>query len=178
MLIFTGLAVVSFIAGLSHSQLTANLLRHFGEIILSILLFLLVINTVRTRAQLKQLVTVLILAGFAAAFIGVVLYFLPQNLTIRLLSLLRVVRYPTGDSVLRYIEDNTENPLRATSTSVDPNVLGGMLIFVTILTAAQVLARRPLLPRRLLAVMLATMTFCMILTYSRAAFVGLLWQFS
>ena len=173
-LAFATLAVVSFIAGLGHSPLTANVLRHFVEILLSIFTFVLVINTVRTLKQLKIVVAALILAGFAAAFIGVVLYYLPNGLTIRLLSALRVLRYPTGSDVLRYVEDDPELPLRATSTSIDPNVLGGMLIFVTTLATAQLLAQKPLLPRWCLVLMVSTMVACMILTYSRGSFAGLM----
>ena len=83
-LLLVSLAVVSFILGLSHARLTSNVLRHFGEILLSILLFLLVINTVRVLKHLKILVIALILAGFVAAFIGIVLYFFPEDLTVRL----------------------------------------------------------------------------------------------
>lgn len=172
-LVFVLLAVVSFISGLTHSRLTPNLLRHFLEVLLSALVFLLVINTVRTKTQLKTVVMALVLAGFAAAGIGVVLYVLPQELTVRLLSALRIVRYPSGSSVLRFIEDNPDLPLRATSTSVDPNVLGGMLIFVTSITGAQAVANKPLLPRGLLLLMLGVMVLCMLFTFSRGAFVGL-----
>jgi O-antigen ligase len=172
-LVFATLAIVSFIVGLSHAPLTANIARHFVEILLSILVFLLVINTVRTERQLRILVVALVLAGFVAACIGVTLYILPNDLSIRLLSLLRVVRYPSGASVLRYIEDNPELPLRAVSTSIDPNVLGGLLIFVTSLTAAQALAIKPVLPRKWSIPMLITMGLCMILTFSRGSFLGL-----
>lgn len=172
-IVFLILATVSFILGLSHAPLTSNVIRHFGEILLSISLFFLVINSVRTAHQLKTLVLVLILAGFLAALIGVILYFLPQELTVRLLSLLRVVRYPSGSDVLRHIEDNKELALRATSTSVDPNVLGGMLIFVSTLTAAQVLAEKPILPRKWLVIILGTMILCTILTFSRGSLAGL-----
>lgn len=172
-LVFLALAVVSFIVGLSHSSLTANIARHFGEILLSVLIFFVVINTVRTVDQLRTLMLALILGGTAAASIGVVLYFLPRDLTVRLLSLLRVVRYPTGLDVIRYIEDNPDLPLRATSTSIDPNVLGGMLIFVTGIAAPQVLASKPILPRRWLVPMLGMMGLCMILTFSRGSFGGL-----
>jgi O-antigen ligase len=172
-LIFAGLAMVSFILGMAHAPLTANVLRHFAEIMMSILIFVLVINAVRTRQQVQILVGALMVAGFVAALIGVVLYALPDRLTMAILSRLAVVRYPSGSDVLRYIEDNPELPLRATSTSVDPNVLGGMLIFVTTLTAAQTFAERPMFPRRLLAVMLVTMGACMVLSFSRGSFAGL-----
>lgn len=173
MIIFVVLAVVSFIAGLGHARLTANVLRRFAEIILSILLFLVTINVVRDKERLQIVVGALILAGSVAALVGIVLYVLPDNLTVRLLSTLRVVRYPAGSGVLRHIEDNPALPLRATSTSVDPNVLGGMLIFTGTLTAAQALARRPLLPRKWLILMLLVIVTCMVLTFSRGSFVGL-----
>jgi len=171
-MVFLGLAVVAFVAGLTHSALTANVVRHFGEIILSLLLFVLVTNVVRTREHLKLVVGVLIVAGALAALVGVVLYVLPETLQIRLLSALRVVRYPTGD-VIRYIEDNPDLQRRATSTSVDPNVLGGLLIFIAALTGAQLLADRPILPRGWLAVAFLVTGLCMVLTYSRGAFGGM-----
>ncbi|MFP3895767.1 MAG: O-antigen ligase family protein [Anaerolineales bacterium] len=173
MIVFVLLAVVSFIAGLGHATLTPNVLRRFVEIILSILLFLVTINVVRDKERLQIIVGALILAGFLAALAGIVLYVLPDNLTVRLLSTLHIVRYPTGSQVLRYIEDNPDLPLRATSTSIDPNVLGGMLIFTGTLTAAQALARRPLLPRGWLIFMLFIIVTCMGLTFSRGSFVGL-----
>jgi len=172
LLVFVVLAVVSFTLGLSHSPLTANVIRHFGEILLSLLLFFLVTNVLRTPADLKVVVLALILAGFFAAAIGIVLYVLPEELAARLLSMLRVVRYPTGD-VLRYVEDDPTLPLRAISTSIDPNVLGGMLIFVTTLTAAHALAERPILPRPWLLVILTIMGTCLLLTFSRGSFAGL-----
>jgi len=170
---FLGLAVVSFIAGLTHAALTANVARHFGEIMMSVLLFVLVTNVVRTRAQLKLILGAIIVAGFIAALVGVVLYVLPDTFEVRILSALRVVRYPTGDGVLRYVEDNPDLAQRAISTSVDPNVLGGMLVFICTLTGAQLLAARPILPRGWLIGGFGVMVLCMVLTYSRGAFGGM-----
>lgn len=172
-LVFVLLAIFSFIAGLGHASLSANVIRHFGEIILSILTFLLVINTVRTAPQLRLMTTAIIVAGFAAAAIGVGLYLLPHHVQIRLLSTLRVVRYPSGADVLRFIEDDPSRPLRAIATSVDPNLLGGALVFVATLTTTQIFAQAPVLPKRLLALMAAIMAVCMFLTYSRGSLVGL-----
>jgi O-antigen ligase len=114
-----------------------------------------------------------VLFGFTAAAIGIVLYILPQEVTVRLLSSLRVFNYPSGENVLRFIEDNPNLPMRATSTSVDPNVLGGLLILVTSITTPQFFTKRPLLPRTLTAPMLGAMGICMILTLSRGAVLGL-----
>ncbi len=172
-LTFLVVLVASFIAGLAHASVTATLLRHFAELTMGISTFFIVINCIRSREQLRRVVTALILAGAAAALIGVILYFLPENLMVRLLSTLRVVRYPAGSSVLRYIEDNPELPLRAISTSQDPNVLGGLLVLVTALAVPQLLSQQPVLPKKLLIPMVASMVMCLVLTFSRAAMAGL-----
>jgi hypothetical protein len=172
--VFLLLACASFVAGLGHAYLDRYVLRHFFEILLSIALFFVIVNCVRTRQQLRILVVVIILAGFGAALIGVVLYFVPSTWSIRLLSVLGRFGYPSGPGVLRYVEDNPELALRAISTSTDPNVLGGLLILVTTVTAAQLFARKPLLPRLLLLVMVLVDTLCLYLTYSRGSMLGLL----
>ncbi len=169
-LVFILLAFAAFIAGTAHSGVTKDTLRHFAEIIIAITVFFVVINSVRDIRQLRQIVLVIILVGFVASLIGVVLYFLPEPLTVRLLSMLRIFHYPSGWDVLRFIEDNRSLPLRATSTSVDPNVLGGLLIMIVTLTTPQLFARRPLLRRVWLAPMLAVMLVCLLLTFSRGAF--------
>ncbi len=190
--IFMVLACASFVVGLSFASLTTNLLRHFVELLLNIFLFFLVLNNVQSRKHLEQIVTALILAGLAAASIGIVLYVLPHNLTIRLLSTLRIFRYPSGSAVLRFVEDNPDLPLRATSTSIDPNVLGGLLVIVVGVTVPQLLARDPLPLFRpwwrgrghvspsvgrginwLVLPVLAVLVICLLLTYSRGALAGL-----
>lgn len=171
--VFILLAIASFVAGLGHAYLDQYVLRHFAEILLSIGLFFVVVNCVRTRQQLRVLVLVVMLAGFAAALIGIFLYFVPSAWSIRLLSALGRVGYPTGSGVLRYVEDNPDLALRAISTSTDPNVLGGLLILVATLTAAQFFARKPLLPRAAVAVMVLADVLCLYLTYSRGSMLGL-----
>ena len=63
--------------------------------------------------------------------------------------------------------------MRAVSTSIDPNVLGGLMILVAALATPQVFAARPLLPRKWIGVIWASMVVCLMLTFSRAAFLGL-----
>ncbi len=172
-LIFIILAFFSFVAGTAHAGITKDILRHFVEVILAIALYFVVVNSVSEKKQLKWTVLALMLAGFASASIGVVLYLLPQALTVRLLSALRIVHYPAGWGVLRFIEDNPLLPLRAISTSIDPNVLGGLLILVTSLTAPQLFTERPILKKVFVAPMLAVMLSCLLLTFSRGAFAGL-----
>ncbi len=172
-LVFILLAFAAFIAGTAHAGITKDTLRHFAEIIIAVCLFYVVTNSVRDYRQLRQILLVIILAGAAASLIGVILYFLPKALTVRLLSTLRVFHYPAGWDVLWFIEDNPDLPMRAISTSVNPNVLGGLLILVVTLTTPQLFARRPLIEKKWLAPILAVMLVCLLLTFSRGAFVAI-----
>lgn len=172
-LAFMVLAIFSFIAGTAHAPIDREVLRHFAEVLAAVAFFFVIVNIIHTREMLGRCVTALIVAGFSAAAIGIVLYILPRDLSILLLSALRVFKYPTGDRVLRFIEDDPANAMRATSTSVDPNVLGGLLILVTALTVPQLFAEKPLLPRKLIVTMVGTLLVCMILTFSRGALLGL-----
>jgi len=171
--VFIFLAFAVFIAGSANAGITKDTLRHFVEIIIAVSLFYVVTNSVRDYRQLRQIVVVIILAGFLASLMGVVLYSLPRALTVRLLSLLRVVHYPSGWGVLQFIEDNPDLPMRATSTSANPNVLGGLLILVVSLTMPQLFIRRPLIRKEFVAPMLAVMLVCLLLTFSRGAFVAI-----
>ena len=171
-LTFFILAIFSFVAGLGFAPVTSQIMRQFAEVLISIAFFFVIVNAVQTREMLGRMVTALIIAGFISAALGIVFYFLPQTITIQILSALRVFKYPT-DGILRFIEDDPANPMRAISTSVDPNVLGGLMILVTALTAPQIFANKPLLPRNWIIVMWTTMAVCLILTFSRSAFIGL-----
>jgi hypothetical protein len=95
-IIFVLLAIVSFISGLSHAPLTANVIRHFGEILLSILLFLVATNSLRTARALRLVVGALIVFGFVESILGIILYFLPPLISTQALSALQVVGYPAG----------------------------------------------------------------------------------
>lgn len=170
---FIILAFLSFVAGTAFAGITKDILRHFAEVILAIALYFVVVNSASEKKRLKWTVLALMLAGFTSASMGIVLYFLPQALTVRLLSILRIVHYPAGWGVLRFIEDNPLLPMRAISTSIDPNVLGGLLILVTSLTVPQLFAERPILKKAFVAPILAVMLSCLILTFSRGALVGL-----
>ncbi|HOU23214.1 MAG TPA: O-antigen ligase family protein [Anaerolineae bacterium] len=177
------LACVSFVIGLSFGSITTSLARQFAELLLSLGLFFLILNNVRGRERIEQVVTLLILGGCAAATVGVALYLLPENVTIRLLSLLRVFGYPTGSDVMVHVESNPELPFRATSTSINPNVLGGMLTLVAAVALPQLLSRDPLPlfargPRRwglnwLAVPVVGALVLCLLMTFSRGAMVGL-----
>jgi hypothetical protein len=172
LMLFLALAFFSFIVGLSYAGLTVMTLRHFVEIVVAIALYFVVVNVLRERRDLERAAQVLLLLGFAAALLGIFLYVIPDGDAIRLLSALRVFNYPVGNGVLRFVEDNPDLPKRAIATSVDPNVLGGMLILLTALAAPQLLAVRRLFRRELIIVMLGAMGLCLLLTFSRGSLLG------
>jgi hypothetical protein len=174
--LFMLLAVGAFVFGLAHAPLTSYVLRHFGEILLSMALFFLVVNTVRDAEHLGRIVRPLLLCAFGAAMLGVILYvvaeFISDDLVIRALSALGRLGYPAGPGVLRYIREDPELPMRATSTSVDPNVLGSLLNLTLGIGVPQLFVPRPLMRRRYLIPMLGTMALCLGLTISRGSLVG------
>lgn len=161
-------AIFSFVLGLQHGALTSYLLRHFAEMLLSVGFVILVVDYCRNWQRMERLVAILILAAGAAAFLGIGLYLLPDAVANNLLSRLGFLGYPAGD-VLRYIEDNPELAERAVSTSVDPNVLGGMLSMALSLAVPQLFSTKPLLPRRLICVITGLLGLCLLLTFSRGS---------
>ncbi len=174
-LAFIVMAVFAFVAGLNNGPLTSNLARHFAEFILSIAFSFVVVDWIDSREKLARIVGVIVLCGAAAAFIGAVLYAIPESLAERLLSALRVVGYPSG-GVLQYIESNPELGQRAIGTSVNPNAFGGLLAIVGALVAPQVAASRPVFGPRwrwLWATSFLVIVICLILTFSRMAMAGL-----
>ena len=173
LVLFLALAVFSFAAGMSNGPLTSTLLRHFVELLFNVGFVFVIVDYLASREKLDRLVLVIIGCGTLAAAIGIVLYFMPETLSERLLSALRVFNYPSG-GVLRYIEDDPANAQRAISTSVDPNVLGGLLALVGALLAPQLAARRPLLRWRWLSwAAFGVVMTCLLLTYSRTALAAL-----
>lgn len=149
-------------------------LHNYVKFVLGVLVFFGVLNVVRTRAQLRLAMRVLIVSGALAALIGLGLYALNDATALRLLVALGRVGYPTEGRVLRYVEDDPDGLERAIGTAVDPNSFGGALALLCALTVAQLWARRPLLPRWLLGSVAALLAVCVFLTYSRAALGGLL----
>jgi O-antigen ligase len=121
-------------------------------------------------------VRVFLLSAFAAAGLGIALYvvasYISEDLVITALSALGRFGYPTGSGVLQYIRSDPELPLRATSTSIDPNVLGNLLNLALGIGVPQLFAKRPLFRRRTLVPILGVIALCLVLTISRGALAG------
>jgi O-antigen ligase len=165
--------LITFIAGLAHAPLSATVLRRFAEMLLAISLFFVIVNQVQLSRTLDQMTVLIILCGGLAGFLGVLFYVLPSALTVNVLSKLAVFNYPAGAGILRYVEDDPAQPMRAIATSIDPNALGGLLTIVSVVAIVQLFADRPVLPRRLLAPLAGLMGLSLVLTFSRSAMLGL-----
>jgi len=166
-------ALITFIVGLSHAPLSATVLRRFVEVILAVALFFMTVNQVRSIQSLEQITAIIILAGGLVGFLGVLFYILPGPLTVGILSRLAVFNYPTGSGILRFVEDDPSQPMRAIATSIDPNALGGLLVILTAVAVVQLFADRPVLPRRLIAPLAGLMGLSLVLTFSRGSMLGL-----
>jgi len=171
-LTFLALTLASFIAGLGNAPLNQTIARHFAEIVLSILLFFLVTDSVHDESRLQRVTRFMIIGGILASAIAIVLYLLPDQTSMDLLSRLKVFGYPEGPGVLRYIRDDPLLPQRATGTSVDPNALGGLLILMLTLTAPQLFTPRPLLKRRWIVIGVGLIGLALLLSFSRGSFLG------
>ena len=170
-LAFFAIAIGAFVAGLGHAALDQTIARRFAEILLSILMYFLIVNTVRDPSRLQRLTRLIILGGAAAALVAIVLYALPDETSLSILSSLqRVGYYPQGGPVLRYILDDPSLPQRATGTAVDPNALGAFLIMTIALAAPQFFGAKRILPRWIVAGSLGVMGLALLLTISRGAF--------
>lgn len=170
--IFILVAVFAFIFGLGNGPLTPTLLRKFAELILSLSFVLIIIDYCTTWLRLERLVKVVILAGAGAAAIAIVMWLMPEEAANTGLNMLTRLGYP-GGWVIRYIEENPALSERAIGTSVDPNVLGGLLLMIGALAGPQLVSKRPLFPRWLTYLLFGTILLGLILTFSRSAMFGL-----
>ncbi len=170
---FLGLTFFSLVRG-ANGVPDPLTMHNYAKFTLGVLLFFSVVNCVRTRTQARLAFGALILCGGGAALIGLVLYVLQDEVALRLLVTLGRIGYPTSGRVLRYVEDDPDGLERAIGTSVDPNSFGGMLALIIALSAAQLFAERPVLPRWLLGVAVAVMGGTLLLTFSRAALIGVI----
>jgi O-antigen ligase len=171
LIIFMVVAIFAFIFGLSNGPLTPTLLRKFAELLVSLGFILVIIDYCTNWKRLERLVKIMLLAGAVASAIAIGLWLLPEDSTNSLLNVLSRIGYP-GGWVIRYIEENPALSERAIGTSVDPNVLGGLLLMIGALAGPQLVAKRPLFPRWLTLIIIGLIFIALILTFSRSAMFG------
>ncbi len=172
LILFILIAIFAFIFGLPNGPLTPTLLRKFAELLLSLGFVIVIVDYCHNWERLERVTKVLLLAGAFASFIGIFFWILPDELTNELLNVLTRVGYP-GGWVIRYIEEDPSRAERAIGTSVDPNVLGGLLLMLGALAGPQLMAKRPLFPRWIVVGIIGVIFLAIVLTFSRSAMIGL-----
>jgi O-antigen ligase len=137
LVVFLGVAVAAFVFGTAYA-VTPETTRQYFKLLNSVLFFFTITQTARRWDDIRLLVRALIVGGAIAALIGIVLYHLPAETASGWLRSLSPLGYPRGD-VLRYVEDAgvRTKTLRATGTSIDPNVYGALLLLTGALALAQ-----------------------------------------
>lgn len=168
-ILFLLVTLFAFVLGVGNGYTTA-IVHDYGKMVLAISLFFLVINLVRTRRDLALTLASIAAFGGGAAALGLGLWALGRGAE-PLLARLAIVGYPAG-KIIRFIEDDPAKPIRATGTGVDPNSFAGLLMIALVIVAAQAAAQRPLVPRFLAIPAVPPLALCLLLTQSRAAWLG------
>jgi hypothetical protein len=166
-------AIATFIVGIPNGPLTTLVVRRFAELVLSLLMAIVLVSILREQAMQEFFVKAAVLLGGLSALIGIVLYVIPDETAIRVLSALRVFDYPTGPEVLRFILDDPAQMQRATGLWIDPNAYGGFLLIVGALTLPQLFSGRPVLPRGVGVACMGLIGLALVLSVSRGAMLGL-----
>lgn len=171
-----GLGAFSFLLSVPYTGDTLEVGRRFLKLVLAMLTLALALRLARTERTVERLLSLVMLCGALEGALAVILVWLPRDTMVWLLSLLGPLGYPTGANVLRFLpgeNDTYTDVLRATGTSIDPNVLGGVLLLAAGLQIVQLFAPRPLLPRPLLLLCAGPTVLGMLLSHSRSSWVGL-----
>ncbi len=171
--LFSAFIVFAFVLGARFGA-GSDLIRLFARFLLAFSLFWLTIQlVVRSRNSALRLVEWVIAGTSAAAALALVLYAAGPSATFRVL--IRLVPYGYPDTrVVRFIEDNPGNSMRAIGTGVDPNAFGGMLMLGFVLAVGLLFSRDRRLPLILHLAAVAITGLALLLTFSRGAWVGAL----
>jgi O-antigen ligase len=172
---FVLVIIAAFLAAGASSPIPPEMIRRVGKLVASLLFFLIARALLTTERRLFWLTRWLMYAGAVQGAIGAGLMVLSPLSQLTVLSRLQVIGYPAAD-VLRYVPgpNNTyTSQLRAIGTSVDPNVFGGTLMLALALMVAQWAAPRPVLPRWALVLLALPTAAGMLLSLSRASWLGL-----
>jgi O-antigen ligase len=172
---FVIVACAAFLHASAMGSISPEMMRRFGKLVVSLLFFVVARTLLSSEQHLAHLARWLMVAGAVQGTIGTVLAALPPLTQLTLLTRLRGVGYPTSD-VLRYVpgaNDTYTSQLRAIGTSVDPNVFGGTLMLALAVIVVQWASPRPLLPRLVLIALAIPTTTGILLSLSRASWLGL-----
>jgi polysaccharide biosynthesis protein PslJ len=169
MLLIT-VAVFSFLLGVGRGY-TAQTFHDYAKFLMALGLVFVIWTTVRTYADHRRLLNVLLIGGSLSAAIGLVFQILGPGFAERTLARLIPLGYP-DTRIVRFIEDDPGRSMRLVSTSVDPNSAGGMLAIVFVIAFAQLISRNPLVARWICLFAVPLTGLAMLLTFSRGAWLG------
>ena len=175
LLAFVLVAVLAFLAGATVTPITPELLRRVGKLLASLCFFLIVRALLTSTKRVEHLTRWLMLGGAVQGAVGAGLMALSPITQLTFLTRLQVIGYPTTD-VLRYVPgaNNTyTDHLRAIGTSVDPNVFGGTLMLALALIVVQWASPEPVLRKSVLFVLAIPTAAGVLLSLSRASWLGL-----
>lgn len=152
----------------------ATTLHNYAKFLLGILVMFVVLDTIKSEADLRWAFRLLLIGGTISALIGLVLYVIPATISQQFLVLFGRIGYPTSGRILRYVEDDTSGLMRAIGLCVDPNSYGGMLALIGAVAATQLIVARPVFARRTIVIITTIIVVALFLTFSRAALGGLI----
>lgn len=160
----------AFLLGVGRGY-TMQTYHDYAKFLMAVGLVFVVWTSVRTLADQRRLLNVVLLGGSVAATIGLVFQALGPGFAERMLTKLIPLGYP-DTRIVRFIEDNPDRAMRLVSTSIDPNSAGGMIAIVFVIGAVQLISRRPLINRKLCLLAVPLTGLALLLTYSRGAWLG------
>jgi hypothetical protein len=167
--LFVALSVVAFIG--SPDPIAPNeTARTFAKVMVSTLIVVPISHLARDRATGIMVAATIVVTAALESVIGLALYVVPRDLAYRALVALEPLGYPTGDGILRYRPET--DILRAIGTSIDPNMLGAMLMVSSSIGVAVLLAPRPPWPRSVTVGALGPIFACLLLTESRGSWLS------
>lgn len=169
-LLFAGVSLFAFVLGIGRGY-TSQTYHDYAKFLISLSLFFVAWSVLRQMADHRRLTIVFVSVSGLAAALGLALYAGGPGVTLTVLARLIPYGYPAS-RIVRYIEDDPAKPMRLTSTSVDPNSFAGLLAPAFVIAVTQVVARRPVVPRWLAAGAAALIGPALLLTYSRAGWLG------
>jgi len=171
-IVYVLVSILSCFVGLINGSIPALTLFRFVRTTLFAYMFFVVINNVRTREQLGQLMAVFLVCTFLVSAFGVLQQLLGQRWSEmvaekffgRILGYPKEVNYVAGEGLTQVYRIN--------STFLHPNTFGGYLAFAFPFYISLLWYYRRFWMRVFLLVGLAINVFCLVYTGSRAAWIA------
>ncbi len=160
----------SFLLGVGRGY-TMQTYHDYAKFLMAIGLVFVVWTSIRTLADQRRFLNVLLLGGSVSAAIGLLFQLMGPGFAERMLAQLIPLGYPDA-RIVRFIEDDPGQAMRLVSTSVDPNSAGGMLAIVFVIGAVQLISRQPVIARWICLLAVPLTGIALLLTYSRGAWLG------